>query len=1123
MGWRRRYCPSPLFIAIIVALCVFYQCLSVFWKRTPWSKECDIRRGFGLLEVAKQNKECLCTWNSVVTKITDYEDRFKKKLFSNAKRRVLLHLYHSIGIEEFPLYKRVLTKLGYIVHQFAEIDNIKAFITHKQKPMGRDALMYIPSNESMEANCKEKLELVEFVQLNKENLLPQMQQILCIKDEICRLAAHFPELQDLSVCAHYPEGSWERKITTAIFMSDNSKNKYQYLTTQGINQLLASPYRNVYHHRDHRPFQDFPVIRTFVVITSLSPLRAFLHSMAMVQAEPKKQFVPLQLQKFYRQFFKSESPLQDLNALKEMISKLLLTLEVISEAGQNSLNRCSECFQLLTFDIGYSSASPPSVLEVKEQLMLNDLSVDGYTTMETILEDIFNFLLRNHSSGILEAIEKVQNCLSLKNPCWMDSILEFTWEQMDNLWSILQEQTKLGRFEMVYPSNSAQIKALRRNLYYRAGYRENLGSVLAVHDLLPELCECLQSVEEINLRNRYVKEQLMLNDLSVDGYTTMETILEDIFNFLLRNHSSGILEAIEKVQNCLSLKNPCWMDSILEFTWEQMDNLWSILQEQTKLGRFEMVYPSNSAQIKALRRNLYYRAGYRENLGSVLAVHDLLPELCECLQSVEEINLRNREKIQDKEENELSGVSGRDIRESVTRKWMNCSDDNDTLSYISRIFSNPSLDLTPEFNPKIKDYYAELPFDVVTVEIGAEPINCKSQVHLDDKNGPRVAKYPLGLGTNQITLHVTDGSSKTPVLLRSYRINIYREDRPSLPLYDHYKMCGFLQDCGLIIYAEEPCGLQAIPNETFSVLSYASQRKCETGDAKGYWLVPCLSCSDNRTCDWRAISWQPYQCYHPVLQNHELQQCLADRKIIFIGDSTNRGMMYYLMERVNGSLQEWQKTHDLKLFNNINGGRTSISYSYYPQFWIEIRKRPTFEEALMRLIKRSRPLQNTNQTTLVVGGVQWLNPDHLQIIQRVLKRENLLDILVIIKSIGMGFHLPVHGIRSLSPVQVSHLSDENSLILKTAKLYGYQVVDTFSITMGRYKEFLQGKCGCHFHEVVKSKHVKEKKIKLLKNYTFGGKIFPHVYGNLSYLKSLYHVQGPVNQVYSEILLSRMCT
>lgn len=327
----------------------------------------------------------------------------------------------------------------------------------------------------------------------------------------------------------------------------------------------------------------------------------------------------------------------------------------------------------------------------------------------------------------------------------------------------------------------------------------------------------------------------------------------------------------------------------------------------------------------------------------------------------------------------------------------------------------------------------------------------------------------------------------------------------------------------MIIYADEPCGLQDIANATISGLSYACQRKCETGDAKGHWLVPCLSCSDNRTCDWRAISWQPYQCHHPVLQNHELQHCLTDKKIMFIGDSTNRGMMYYLIERVNGSLQEWQKTHDMKLYKDINSGRTSISYSYYPQFWIDIRKRPSFEEALAQLIERSRPLQNTNQTILVVGGVQWLNTDHLLIIQRVLKREKLLDVLVIIKSIGMGFHLPVPGIHSLSPVQVRQLSDENSVILKTAKLYGYEVVDTFSITMGRYKEFLQGKCGCHFHEVVKSKQVKENQMKLLKNYSFGGKIFPQVRDNLSYLNSLYHVQGPVNQVYSEILLSRICT
>lgn len=35
---------------------------------------------------------------------------------------------------------------------------------------------------------------------------------------------------------------------------------------------------------------------------------------------------------------------------------------------------------------------------------------------------------------------------------------------------------------------------------------------------------------------------------------------------------------------------------------------------------------------------------------------------------------------------------------------------------------------------------------------------------------------------------------------------------------------------------------------------------------------------------------------------------------------------------------------------------------------------------------RSRPLENTGQTVLVVGGVQWLNSNHLQIIHKVLKR-----------------------------------------------------------------------------------------------------------------------------------------
>lgn len=62
--------------------------------------------------------------------------------------------------------------------------------------------------------------------------------------------------------------------------------------------------------------------------------------------------------------------------------------------------------------------------------------------------------------------------------------------------------------------------------------------------------------------------------------------------------------------------------------------------------------------------------------------------------------------------------------------------------------------------------------------------------------------------------------------------------------------------------------------------------------------------------------------------------------------------MYYLIERLNDTLQEWQKAHGTKVYHNINGGKTLISYSYYPQFWISPSLRPTFEQALEHLLQR---------------------------------------------------------------------------------------------------------------------------------------------------------------------------
>ena len=35
-----------------------------------------------------------------------------------------------------------------------------------------------------------------------------------------------------------------------------------------------------------------------------------------------------------------------------------------------------------------------------------------------------------------------------------------------------------------------------------------------------------------------------------------------------------------------------------------------------------------------------------------------------------------------------------------------------------------------------------------------------------------------------------------------------------------------------------------------------------------------------------------------------------------------------------------------------------------------------------------------------------------------------------------------------------------------AESLGIQVVDTFNITVSRFKEFYPGKCACHFHSVI---------------------------------------------------------
>lgn len=63
-----------------------------------------------------------------------------------------------------------------------------------------------------------------------------------------------------------------------------------------------------------------------------------------------------------------------------------------------------------------------------------------------------------------------------------------------------------------------------------------------------------------------------------------------------------------------------------------------------------------------------------------------------------------------------------------------------------------------------------------------------------------IANYPLGLGLNKIVVLVTDDSQPSPQVVSSYKIKIYREDRPSLPVFDDYMICGFVQVLSLFSF-----------------------------------------------------------------------------------------------------------------------------------------------------------------------------------------------------------------------------------------------------------------------------------------------------------------------------------
>ncbi|XP_058153260.1 cadherin-like and PC-esterase domain-containing protein 1 isoform X3 [Dasypus novemcinctus] len=947
---RRRLCPRPFLVGLVVAICLFYQTLTLRGTRKltapvpgtarstlPETQASRCKRGFS------EDKQCFLLSGNP-EEIRKIEESIETH-FGSHGRRAILYVPPSYNKMAVRLHQHILTEHGYTVDITDERlgAGLGLGLLRQGDLSSWDLLICLSSRKPDEKPCISKEDICQLSLHQKVNVLPEIQHQLCRKEGLCHIIRKFPALRlpvSPSVCL---DQHIQSKPRTSHHLLKTIK-PYMWKPWDWSNEQLNQTTVLASHEKIFRVEDLSVILKAYVLVTSLTPLRAFIHSTGTVWNPPKKKRFTVKLQTFFETFLGASSPLQAFDNMKEAISKLLLAAEAFSERstlGPKTFDRCRLCFQLLTFDIGYGSFRYPVVLQVHEHLKVQDddnMDFEDQNTEEFLLKDTFNFLFSNESSLSIfskmfqrfyrSGVFKDENYKKELNQC-------LSLEEINSIMTFIKELGNLGQFQLLFPSTTLGSQSLMHEFYDMANPIEKPGSVLTQY--------------------------------------------------------------------------------------------WSLLNV---FQQFQLM--NKKAQLRPLEWNSF----------------------------AEDENIEKSQVPFDAIENKKAAVP--QIMNET--KEIHCINDKDTVCHLKQIFTHPHLELNPEFNPKIKDYYSEVPFDVVTVTIGAETSKCQCKVHLHERAGPSFANCPLGLGMNKISVLVVDESPAQGESLIMYRLTVYREERPSLPLFEDFTACGFVQDCGLLIHPEETCGLQPISSDYIEAITQPEVKICPSGDIKGQWIVPCLSCSDNRTCDWREITWQAHNCHYSVLTKSHLQQCLGGRKILFIGDSTNRGIMYYLIERLNETLQEWQKVHGTKFYHNVNGGKTLIGYSYYPQFWISPSLRPTFEKALEHLLQRSHPLENTDQTVLVVGGVQWLNSNHLQIIHKVLKRENLPNILVIIKTLGIGFHLPVNGVHFLTMNEVQNLWKENLIILDAAKKYGYEVVDTFAITVGRYKEFLQGKCGCHFHE-----------------------------------------------------------
>ncbi|ESO98523.1 hypothetical protein LOTGIDRAFT_174209 [Lottia gigantea] len=621
--------------------------------------------------------------------------------------------------------------------------------------------------------------------------------------------------------------------------------------------------------------------------------------------------------------------------------------------------------------------------------------------------------------------------------------------------------------------------------------------------------------------NEYLVHQKILDNLAA-MLVSKTTVTMDVGKGL---HELGLTQILGNQQVCNKERSVCLMEDDLHFILKNR-------QEHINMGNFIKLYPlTTSVKYTKILKSLYTDINntsesfepWAQQPHSTLYLHSVLLSLERFYANVDKedrieryddmnIPIDSKQPVKDgvvkiveKSEEKLPI---RRIEDNFTKPP--CDKDPSSMPYLGHLSTVPPVELEPEFSPFLTDYTATVGYNTLLMKVMAFAKSCSSQARLEDKQGDSgISNITLGIGENKIWIFIVDTSHSDTWVVNTYTILITRHGpdipQPFIPT-QYYQICSLKQDCSLPFSMWDACGLQQVNSRSswsqFIENLQSSLPTCSTGSAPGEWYVPCNQCRNESSCFWNKARWQPYSCQHPVMERDSLKQCFIDKKVLFIGDSTNRGILHYVTEQVNGTLLEWDKTHNLKVYSNLNDNQTMFSFAYYPQFWLPAEHRPVFDKALYQLMKRSMPLQNNSNTVLVIGGVHWLGKHHIDVVNKALNREGLTGIRLVIKGLGAGFHQPVSGVHCLTQSDHEKLLNHNRVLLDYASKNRYHVIDTFNMTMARYKDFLQGKCACHFHRV-----------SLVKENTKT---------RHSVDQPQYHVEGEINAVYSEMTINEIC-